>query len=674
MPDRHLLEQAIEAVADRQPVDWDLLDSQASSDLREELACLRILGALDQLHAPGDEDAAESGATEGGAGDASGARRPSDSVDAIESFDTADLRGSDRDSDGGGRDEAEDDTSSVELGLWGRFRLLAKVGQGSFGRVYRAWDPQLEREVALKILHGASMSDRLKEQVLREGRALARIRDNNVVAVHGVEWYEGRAALCMEFVRGRTLDDVVFSDGRLPVHDVVRIGGDVCRALSAVHRSGVVHRDVKARNVMRDESGRIVLMDFGAGQDARLSDTTRKSDAAGTPLYMAPELFDGGDASPRSDVYSVAVLLFYLLTGEYPRRAQTISELRAAHRAPLPSLRQSRTDVPTTLARVVEKGLAANPKDRYPHAAALLEALDAQQPRQALARPAHQRVGRVFTIGSAGVAMAIALGTLTSVVFDHTLGRVGFTGESWGDWVLWGVRASVAPAAVFVLAWLLSVCLRLLRVLLITVSARAVAIDEAIRRTCGRWIARWGLDDPSILAASLVLLGAAGLAALWWYFWPLIDAFATSIATDRREILAPLSPAFAWYQERYRKAFSVLLLANVMGWYVVRRVAARHQQVMRSELVAGAVAVLALVMMSLDVPYRLFLHNRFDMVQWSGQTCYVLGAREPETLLFCPCLSKPPLHRTVATTTPELQRLGRKENIYTSFVSACPKP
>ena len=157
---------------------------------------------------------------------------------------------------------------------------------------------------------------RLKERLLQEGRALAKIRHNNVVNVLGVEAHGDRVGLCMEFVRGKTLADIVRGQGKLSAAEAVLIGEDLCRALSAVHGAGFIHRDVKAKNVMRDDTGRIVLMDFGTGRTAEAQEGT--SDRAGTPLYMAPEVLEGGQASARSDVYSLGVLLYHLVTGEYP--------------------------------------------------------------------------------------------------------------------------------------------------------------------------------------------------------------------------------------------------------------------------------------------------------------------------------------------------------------------
>ena len=204
---------------------------------------------------------------------------------------------------------------------WGRYRLDQKVGEGAFGCVYRAWDPELEREVAVKILHKRVAETPLRQALLREGRALAKVRHSHVVSVLSVESHDDQIALCMEFVTARR-SKTCFRAGLLSAGEAMLVCQDVCRALAAVHLAGFVHQDVKARNVMREKAGRIVLMDFGAGQDTSSSGVGRAS-IAGTPLYMAPEVLAGEAPSAISDVYSVGVLLYHLVTGEYPVEGQT---------------------------------------------------------------------------------------------------------------------------------------------------------------------------------------------------------------------------------------------------------------------------------------------------------------------------------------------------------------
>ena len=182
---------------------------------------------------------------------------------------------------------------------WGPLVVLEKVGRGSFGDVYRAWDPRLDREVALKLIPEEA-SEAAGSPVVEEGRLLARVRHPNVLTVHGAERIDGRAGIWTEYVRGKCWPQEVARRGPLPADEAARIGADVCGALAAVHAAGLLHRDVKAQNVLRDATGRIVLGDFGTGvpfdEQAGVSDPQ----VAGTPLYLAPEVIEGRPATTRS--------------------------------------------------------------------------------------------------------------------------------------------------------------------------------------------------------------------------------------------------------------------------------------------------------------------------------------------------------------------------------------
>jgi serine/threonine-protein kinase len=234
------------------------------------------------------------------------------------------------------------------------------VGSGSYGDVYRAWDPRLDREVALKLLRRRVTSD--ASPVIEEGRLLARVRHPNAVTVHGADYVDGRAGIWMEFIDGITLEDDLRRRGPLPVAEVAAIGVTLCQALDAVHKVGIVHRDLKAQNVMRDAAGRIVLMDFGSG----VSDEPRDAAVGGTPLYLSPEVLVGSAATIRSDIYAVGVLLFHLLTGGYPFEGSSVDDVRARQRLGQPaSLRRARRDVPKRLRVAIERALAVEPLQRY---------------------------------------------------------------------------------------------------------------------------------------------------------------------------------------------------------------------------------------------------------------------------------------------------------------------
>ena len=260
------------AVLDGTPIDWAAAESSADEANRPLLAELRVLATLADLHR------------------------------GLPLAPAATVVG------------AKDCGEKVEH--WGHLRVLERIGCGAFGEVYRAWDTRLDREVALKLLPAdRALDDGSASSVIQEGRLLARVRHPNVVTIYGAEQIGGRIGLWMEFVRGRTLKQIV-DDGKVfSGAEATEIGVELCQAVAAVHNEGLLHRDIKAQNVMLAENGRAMLMDFGTGRE--LADNST-SDLAGTPLYLAPEILGGREATVQSDIYSLGVLLYYLVTGSFP--------------------------------------------------------------------------------------------------------------------------------------------------------------------------------------------------------------------------------------------------------------------------------------------------------------------------------------------------------------------
>ncbi len=248
---------------------------------------------------------------------------------------------------------------------WGHLEILEQLGSGSFGQVFRARDRLLDREVALKLLD---------EPNLEEGRLLAQIRHPNIVTVYGYDVQNGQAGLWMELVEGRDLAEIVEADGPLGAVEAVETVVEVCGALTAVHAAGILHRDVKAQNVMREAGGRIVLTDFGIGR--RVTDTGQPAVLSGTPVYLAPEVLRGETSSPRSEVYSVGVLLFYLLAGRFPVEARTVEELLARHEdGTLNRLSDLRPELPTDLLTTIGRALDPDAEGRFATVVDLEEAL-----------------------------------------------------------------------------------------------------------------------------------------------------------------------------------------------------------------------------------------------------------------------------------------------------------
>ncbi|HEY1810527.1 MAG TPA: tetratricopeptide repeat protein [Acidobacteriaceae bacterium] len=269
--------------------------------------------------------------------------------------------------------------ASAEPRQWGDFQLLQRLGQGAFGEVWRAWDPMLEREVALKLLlpRGQHPEQELAS-VVAEARAMARVRHPNIVPVYGVDRREGRVGFWSDFVRGQTLSQRVRGNGVLTARQTMSTGRELCLALAAVHHAGLLHRDIKASNAMLDDDGRVLLMDFGLSQDLQIA-----GNIAGTPNYMAPELRAGQPQTVRSDVYAMGVLLLFLATGLYP--------LNATGEARTPAAWKLTGDDPAvaSLRAIIATATHSDPQQRFPSAAAMGQALTAAlEARPASAEPA----------------------------------------------------------------------------------------------------------------------------------------------------------------------------------------------------------------------------------------------------------------------------------------------
>jgi serine/threonine protein kinase len=249
---------------------------------------------------------------------------------------------------------------------WGQFQIVEKLGHGAFGDVYHARD-RLDRDVALKILDGP--------EAIREGKTLAKLQHPNLVAVHGYEENADGAALSLELIQGQTLETFARERGRLDPAHASLMCLQVCRGLAFVHGKGLVHRDIKAGNVMRQADGRIVLVDFGLGQE--IDPDNASGEAAGTLPYMAPELFRGAPASPSTDLYAAGVLLYHLVTLAYPVSAANAAEFQQAHAAGRRNhLLDARPDLPEAFIAVVEKATDPDPAKRFRSAGAMALALE----------------------------------------------------------------------------------------------------------------------------------------------------------------------------------------------------------------------------------------------------------------------------------------------------------
>lgn len=339
------------------------------------------------------------------------------------------------------------------------YELLETVGQGGFGRVYKARDLRLGRPVAIKVIRpelaGASaFLDRFR----REGVALARLRHPGIVPIYDIREQDGLIFYVMPFVEGTTLRKRLEVRGALPPKVTHRILLDLCDAISATHRAGIVHRDIKPDNVMLEgRQDKVLLMDFGIAKVAD-SESTQSGIMVGTPTYMSPEqLGDEYAVDERSDLYSLGVVAYHCLVGRPPFVGDSYGELLRQHLTTRPvPLRSINPSVPMLLADVVEQCLEKDPVDRPESAAALWDQMQyvtflrELAPGESEARPVV--IGRWTAVFGALAVLALALAVFGAAALNIP-GSRGFLALSAG-FIVVGALASPRFSAGAVREWL----------------------------------------------------------------------------------------------------------------------------------------------------------------------------------------------------------------------------
>src|ERR671919_177242 len=262
----------------------------------------------------------------------------------------------------------------VGMQLNGRYRLEAQIGAGGMSTVYRAFDAVLERRVAIKLMHReiATDSDQL-ERFRREARAVAQLSHPHIVGVIDAGEYEGRPYIVFEYVEGETLKERIRRMGRLPMDEAIAYAIEIARALGCAHSHHIVHRDVKPQNVLIDEEGSAKVTDFGIARTLDQEGLTADGRVLGTTDYVSPEQALGHAVTGQSDLYSLGIVLFEMLTGQVPFRGESQVAVAMKHvREEIPDVQVRRPEVSAALASVVERATAKALDRRYPDAGSMI--------------------------------------------------------------------------------------------------------------------------------------------------------------------------------------------------------------------------------------------------------------------------------------------------------------
>lgn len=293
-----------------------------------------------------------------------------------------------------------------------KYRITGVLGQGAMGIVYKALDPRIDRTVAIKTIHASmmqgDMAAELGTRFLREIRAVGNLRHPNIIAIYDTDEEDGAPFYVMEFVEGRELSAYLKDDARFTVEQVLHIGRQLLGAFAYTHQKGIIHRDIKPANIFITGEGDVKVADFGIAK-VENSELTQVGTSLGTPSYMSPEQCRGQPVDNRSDLFSIGIVLYQLLTGEKPFQGNSTHAL-------MHHILQSTPEKPTALNpalpasvdRLIERALAKNPGDRFQSADEFLLALEAALSGRSL--PAARGPFWLWWGVSAAVVYAVCLG------------------------------------------------------------------------------------------------------------------------------------------------------------------------------------------------------------------------------------------------------------------------
>lgn len=256
-----------------------------------------------------------------------------------------------------------------------RYKIIKSIGEGGMANVYLAFDTILEREVAVKILRGDLAEDeKFVRRFQREANSASSLKHPNIVEVYDVGEDDGKYFIVMEYINGKTLKSLIKKRGILTLEEVIDIMLQLTSAVSCAHDSYIIHRDIKPQNVMILEDGRVKITDFGIAMALNNNELTQTNSVMGSVHYLPPEQANGSGSTIKSDIYSLGILMFELLTGKLPFKGENAVEIAIKQmREPIPSVRNISPDIPQSVENIVLKACAKNPKNRYETAREMFE-------------------------------------------------------------------------------------------------------------------------------------------------------------------------------------------------------------------------------------------------------------------------------------------------------------
>lgn len=257
------------------------------------------------------------------------------------------------------------------------YKITAKLGEGGMGEVFLATDTSLDRQVALKFLPATLQRDpEARERLIREAKAASKLNHKNILTIHSVASAEDRDFIVMEFVEGKSLRDLLDAGDEIPIAQILRIGMQICDGLSTAHEQGVVHRDIKPANILITPKGHVKITDFGLATWRGASQLTKEGTTVGTAAYMAPEQIQGKKTDPRSDLFSLGVVLYELIARRRPFNGEHDAAISYAITNEIPEpLQRYKSGVHPGLEQVVARALEKDPSTRYQSASDMLAEL-----------------------------------------------------------------------------------------------------------------------------------------------------------------------------------------------------------------------------------------------------------------------------------------------------------